>query len=126
MGRADLGESHPISNEWRGGGWSGPSLDNLHESQTFSTSSLLQVLPERQYSKKFFFGVAEGSGPSSVSALSRQRMADPTYKGKSLLFLSLGAHLDTRCPNYCPAQSGLLLEISSVCNDDSPVASGLV
>jgi hypothetical protein len=45
-----------------------------------------------------------GGGPPSVSASSGQEAADPTYKGKlSFLFLSLGAHLDTKCLNYCPA-----------------------
>jgi hypothetical protein len=48
----------------------------------------------------------------SESASSWQGSADPTYKGKLfLLLLSLGAHLDTGCLNYCPAQSRSLMEI---------------
>jgi hypothetical protein len=44
--------------------------------------------------------------------LSWQGAEDSTYKGKlSLLFLSLEAHLDTRCLNCCPAKSRFLMEL---------------
>jgi hypothetical protein len=38
--RGETQENHPILNEWGGAQWSGPSLGNLHEPQTFPTSGL--------------------------------------------------------------------------------------
>jgi hypothetical protein len=41
----------------------------------------------------------------------------PTRGIASLLFLSLGTHLDTRCLNYYPAQSRFFMEIYVVHRD---------
>jgi hypothetical protein len=68
--------------------------------------------------KNYFLGLLNRVSPPSVSASSWQEGADPTYKGKlSLLFLSLGIHLDTRCLNYCLLQVRFLMEIWVVYGD---------
>jgi hypothetical protein len=63
MGRAEPGDSHPIINEWKGACMV-PSQVRVvraipgqptYESQTFPTSSLPKIPPERQYSKKVLF-----------------------------------------------------------------------
>jgi hypothetical protein len=88
----------PPNNEQvgRGVGGSQPGEGGLGHPTRAPNISCLKF-PERQYSKKFFFG--------KQYLLRAEGVADRTYKGKlSLLFLSLGTHLDTRCLNYCPAQ----------------------
>jgi hypothetical protein len=128
-GRAGPGGSQPIMKE-SGGAWAIPRQVRVvwpipgqpTWPQTFSTSSLLQTPPERQYSKKFFLWGGCWRGAVHLQYLLRAdtlvspRAADPTYKVKlSPLFLSLGAHLDTKCLNYCPAQLRFLMEISFIC-----------
>jgi hypothetical protein len=87
----------------RGMGGSWPSRGGLgHPWATYMSPKLFLLLVFLKFPlrdnilKNSFLGIAEEGGPSSISALSWQGAADPTYKGKlSLLFLSLRAHVDT-------------------------------
>jgi hypothetical protein len=117
MGRTDSGDSQQIMS--REGQKQFPAgeggLD--HPQATYMSPKLFLLLvclkfPLRDnIPKTFLFGIAEVGWFIFSICFELTRGSKPTFKGKlSLLFLSLGAHLDTRCMNYCPAQSAFLME----------------
>jgi hypothetical protein len=84
---------------------------NLHEPKLFLLLACLKFPLRDNIPKTFLFGIAEVGWFIFSICFELTRGSKPTFKGKlSLLFLSLGAHLDTRCMNYCPAQSAFLME----------------
>jgi hypothetical protein len=123
--------------EWRGAWvvssqvrvvWAIPG--NPHVPPTFPTSSLPQIPLERQYSKKFFCEVAEGEWSIFSICFKLTRAADPTYKGKlspiSFPWGSFGCKVSELFFQHCQGsswKSGLLMEISLICRDRSPVVS---
>jgi hypothetical protein len=96
-----------MDGSWPGEGGLGHPQATYLNPKLFLLLACLKIPLRNNIPKYSFLGVAD---IFSVY-YELQGMADPTYKGKlSLLFLSLGAHLDTKCLNYCPAQLRFLME----------------
>jgi hypothetical protein len=105
-----LGRGMGSSQPGKGGSWAKAWLSFFF--LWVSHLPCLNSPSETIFQNILFWGFEGEGGLFLVSASSWQGAADPTYKQKlSLLFFSLGIHLDTRYLNYCPLQLRFLMEI---------------
>jgi hypothetical protein len=92
-----------------------------HESRTFPTPSLPRIPPEKQYSKKLFFGVTEGGWSIFNMCLELTRGSRCYLQGETVsLASSPWAHVDTRCLNHVEHSQGSHGEVA--CSWRSPLS----